>query len=602
MKFVLLLFYTFLFSFVLSQKIDFIQPPYWWAGMKFSTIEILVKGKNIANYLFELAHPTASLDSCFRTENPNYIILQVRLKDTPPGKLRFRYKLPTSKRNFWLEYELKPRNLSPNSSMGIDHRDFIYLITPDRFVNGNPKNDSYSHMNQKGVFRDSIIERHGGDLAGVISKLDYIQDLGATAIWLNPIEENDQSFQSYHGYGITNHYRVDPRLGTMEEYRQYVQLSKSKGLKVVKDVVYNHVGDHHFLWKDKISDSWFHPKIQNNYRATTLIDPYASKADRSLQQNGWFADVLPDLNQSNPRVRNYLLQYSLWWIEEFGIDAYRIDTYAYPDYAFNSHLLKTILDEYPKFTIFSEIWETGEPTQAYFNSIKGLPYDIGTTDFEFQYALMDMANEHFGWNTGLAKMYYTLCFDYLYKDPWKHVTFMDNHDIDRYMGVISNREEIYKLAITMLLTLRGIPQWYYGAEIGMNQRGHHGNIRADFPGGWSSDKVNKFLPSGRNEMENRIFNHLRTLAQWRKQSPAMHEKNLTQFVPQDNVYVYFRTSDKEKVMVIINRNEKSYTLDLKRFRELLPKNITAKNILSGEEMILEDALELAPLTSYVWVY
>lgn len=604
-KTLILITFITLSNFVFSQKIELVNPPNWWTNMENPNIEILLKGKNISQYEFFLEDTKAVLTQIDKYKNPNYVSLTLDLsKIDSAEKISIRYQKGNKK--FKYVYDIKNRISTPNLHKGINPGDLIYLITPDRFANGNPENDSFSDMKQTIVKRDSIIERHGGDLQGVINHLDYIKDLGMTAVWLNPVEENDQKFQSYHGYAFTDNYLVDKRFGSMQDYKNYVDKSHEMGLKVVKDVVFNHIGNEHILWKEAPDADWFHPQQQNNYRATALMDPYASDYDKNLQQNGWFADVMPDLNQKNPHVSKYLIQYALWWIEEFGLDAYRVDTFSYSDETFLWEMLKEIKKQYPQFTVFSEVWDTGEPTQAFFDSnrLKNPDKDtkdinIGITDFELQYALVDMCNEKTGWNTGLSKIYYTLAYDYIYKNPNLNVTFLDNHDIDRYLGTIKNNVRCFKEATAVLLTTRGIPQWFYGDEILFNQQGHHGKIRADFPGGWPSDKENKFTELGRTPEENDFFNYLKTIANWRKNSKAISEGKLKQFVPQDNVYVFFRYNEQETVMTIINKNTEEYKLDLKRFEEMLKGKLSAKDIISGQNFTLDKNINLPAETAMI---
>jgi len=593
-------------GFVYSQNIELVNPPHWFVGMKYNKIEILLKGKDIGKSTFFLKNEVdAKLIETFRFSNPNYIILSVDVSKVTQAKtLTFNYSYIQKKLQEF-KFDLKEKKEGIGKK-GISSEDFIYLLAVDRFANGNDKNDDMKGSFQK-PDRTDMKGRHGGDIEGVLANFDYLKSLGTTATWLMPIEENNQEFQSYHGYGFTSHYEVDKRFGGNAMYRNYVEKSHQNNLKVVKDVVYNHCGDFHFLWKDKISEDWFNPKVTSNYRATVNVDPYQSKQDKNLANNGWFADVLPDFNQKNPRVANYLTQYSLWWIQEYDVDAYRIDTFAYPDQDFMWKMMQEVTNEYPDFTIFSEIWDSQEAIQSWYSKQRAKSQepgfksqDIGITDFEFQYAMVDLAKENFGWNTGLLKIYYTLVQDYVYKDANKNVTFLGNHDIERYLGAIKNDVASMKLATTIMLTTRGIPQWFYGDEILMSAGGSdHALLRMDFPGGWKGDKENKFTKEGRTNEENDFVNYLSKLGNFRKNSKAITKGKLTQFVPEENVYVYFKTYNNEKVMVIINRNEAEFTLKLNRFSELLPENSSATNILNDENIRLDKELKLIPKTAYV---
>ncbi|MCB9203159.1 MAG: cyclomaltodextrinase C-terminal domain-containing protein [Flavobacteriales bacterium] len=627
MKIKLFFLSVFFCSALFASKIEIMNPPHWWIGMKYNKIEVLLKGENISNYNFSLIHEDkAKLVDVFKFQNPNYVVLSLDVSKVKKAKtLQFSYS--TSFHNYFeFDFELKERKQGVGKQ-GIDASDFIYLIFPDRFVNGNPQNDL------EGKMRDPLpsthfVGRRGGDLEGVISKLDYIKDLGVTATWLCPVEENNTKLRSYHGYGFTSHYEVDRRFGGNEVYKQYVEESHKKDLKVVKDVVFNHCNEAYFLWEDKIDDSWFNPKKLTNYRVPALLDHYASSYDKDLVSNGWFVAEMPDFNQKNPRVANFLTQYALWWIEEFDVDAYRMDTFAYPDNEFIWKMMQTVKEEYPNFFLFGEVWDSQEAILSWFdidrnNKNKSCDskksckkkksetpkFNIGLTDFEFQYAMMDLAKEDFGWNTGLLKLYYTLVQDYVYKDAFDNVTFLGNHDVDRFYTSIKEDFESFKLATTILLTSRGIPQWYYADEVlATNEKdpelegfkGDDALRRICFPGGFPNDTVDKFTPQGRNQQENEFVNFLSTLANYRKNSKAITKGKLTHFVPQDNVYVYFRYIENEKVMVIINRNEKEQTLDLSRFRELLPVNSDGKNILTGENIRFYNELKLKPKTPYVF--
>lgn len=461
-------------------------------------------------------------------------------------------------------------------------------------------------MEEKTIHRDSIVMRHGGDIQGVINHLDYIKDLGVTATWLNPIEENNQDFQSYHGYGITDFFLIDKRLGTMEEYREYVTKSHKKGLKVVKDVVYNHPGKGHWAALEVPDPSWFNDQITTNYRVTAKFDPYAAQYDQNKVSNGWF-DIpgMPDFNQNNPHVANYLTQYSLWWIEEFGIDAYRVDTFAYPNQDFMWKMMNIIQHEYPNFTIFGEVWATGEATQAYYSKNRKGTQEyiktVGMTDFELQYAMMDTCNEEFGWNTGISKIYYTLSWDWLYDEPMKNVVFMGNHDIERFHHSIKKDIDCNKMMTAFTLTTRGIPQLYYGDEILFDYSGHHGEIRADFPGGWKNDPQDKSKETGRTSEENAYFNYLKTLAHWRKNNPEIANGKLVQFIPEDYVYVYFRISKTGKtIMVAINSHkEDSKKVNTQRFKEILSKFKTGTDVTTHKAFDISNEIIISPKTALV---
>lgn len=585
-----------------AQQIRVLSPPHWWIGMQYNRVEVLVQGEKLKETTFSIAKPAKTrLLRTYTFDNPNVVVLELDFgKVTAPETVEILYGNGQK-----FSYEVKAKDPHPQGLKGLSPADLVYLITPDRFANGNPANDRFGDMQQTKVDRDGHIERHGGDLEGITQHLDYIKKLGMTAVWINPVETNDQAFQSYHGFGITHFYEVDKRFGGHEAYRRYIQKSRELGLKVVKDVVFNHVGNFGELWLNKPDSTWFNPQTSNNFRTVTNIDPYRAQYDWKSQQKGWFDPVLPDLNQDNPRVAAYLIQYALWWIQEYGIDAYRVDTQAYPTQDFMWKMMDIVRREYPSFTIFAEIWDTGAPTQSWFsvnrNPALKTPHvsSIGVTDFELQSAFRAMFNEPNGWQTGVSRLYYTLAYDYIYPDASQNVIFLDNHDINRYLHDIGKDVNALKLATTILLTTRGIPQWYYGSEILFKAEGHHGHIRQDFPGGWPGDPANKFVPEGRSAEENDFVQYLSTLANWRKTSAAIAKGRLTQFVPFDNVYAFIRHHEGQKVLVLVNFDQESRQVSMDRFRELIPAGATGREVLSGQTLNLSQSLRLEPRKAYV---
>lgn len=601
---VFLVCYHFSFSQSKNSQISTIDPPFWFTGMKEKNMQIVLQGKNLAEFSVTVNYPDLVLLNTQTTENKDYLILNLQLNDnTKAGLVNF--ELKKEKEKFSIKYELKSRNQSSNSTRGLNQSDLIYLITPDRFANGDTKNDSFNDMNEIGVNRKAMYSRHGGDLRGIINKLDYINDLGITAIWLNPVFENNEKSQSYHGYAITDFYKVDKRFGTNEEYKELVNKAHEKNIKIVKDVIYNHIGDQHYLFKNLISKNWINnwPQYtQSNYRATTLMDPYASEKDKNLMTNGWFDRHMPDLNQKDSILAKYLIQTAIWWIEEFNLDAYRIDTYAYPDQDFMKKWASAILKEYPNFSLFGETWVQGATIQSYFTSQatnKNFDSELtAVTDFQMYYALQKAVNEKFGWTEGINAVYHTLVDDFVYKNPEQHVTFLDNHDVDRFFGVVNGDFQKFKVALNILFTTRGIPSIFYGTEILMKARGEHGLIREDFLGGWKEDSVNKFLQNGRTSAENEAYNYVKNLANWRKKSEAVKSGKLIHFVPQNGIYVYFRISKEEKIMVIVNTSDKKENLNFHRFDEVLKGKRETINVLNNQKISLEN-LELSKMESLI---
>jgi len=598
-KHLVLLLSCFVLQGVFAQKfsVQRVDPPFWWAGMKQKDLQLCFYGNDLKDVKFSLKSDNAYIVKVTYAESPNYVFVDVTFKsDAKACTLDF--KLSKNKKDITYSYEIKQRESNPLAHKGYTQEDFIYLILPDRFCNGNKDNDVRVGMNETTSNRDSMFLRHGGDLEGIMSKLDYLEDLGATALWLNPVLENNQPFASYHGYAITDHYTIDKRFGTNELYKKFVATCHQKGIKVIKDMVFNHVGNQHWFYKDRPFKDWTHEHdsfMFSNFRVTTLLDPYKSQYDLDKMQYGWFDKHMPDLNHSNPFLAKYLIQNALWWIEYAGLNGFRFDTYAYSDYGFMSILCGTILDEYPQFNMVGEVWDNGVVIQAFFTKENcnnkyfkntNLP---GITDFQLYHAINNMMHEEYGWNKGVERIYYTLCSDIAYKNPFNNLIFLDNHDLSRFYSVAGEDIKKYKMALGFLLTTRGIPMIYYGTEILMkNFKGPDEKVREDFPGGWQEDKENKFLSQYRSPQEQDAFDFVRTLARWRQTSEAVKKGKLKQFVPDAGVYVYFRYHANDKVMVIMNTSAETKTIDSKRYAEIIENAEKGKNVVNGNILQIQD--------------
>lgn len=598
MKHKLILLFTFLFFFIFSyaskeRRVKRIDPPHWWVGMKNTNVQLLVYGAGIGEFSSSINYEGVKITKSSTVSNPNYLFIDVEISATAKaGTIEITFT--KGKEKFKHNYQLKARTAANKTLMGITPADLIYMIMPDRFANGNTKNDSI-----KGLFepanRAKPKGRHGGDIRGIINKLDYIESMGYTSLWLNPVFENNEKYESYHGYAITDHYKTDARLGTLEEYRELVDKMHAKGMKMVEDVIFNHIGDQHYLYQDLPDSTWFHfyPKFfQSNFRATVLMDPYAPKSDKEKFNNGWFDGHMPDVDQTNPFFANFLIQNTLWWIEEFGIDALRIDTYAYPDQLFMAEWGRRVKEEYPKMSMFCEVWEHDKAVQAWYTQNNGLnkEYDNNmpnVTDFQLCWSIHASLRDRPEWERGSSKIYYTLAQDFLYENPFNNVTFVDNHDIERFYSIVGRDLNKFKMGMGLLYTTRGIPCVFYGSEILMAKGwGDHGLLREDFWGGWPTDTVDKFTPQGRTPEENDAWNYLQKLGQWRKNSPAIKEGKLVQYIPTkpDAVYVYFRMHQNQKVMVIYNTNEKEITLNSNDYTESIGIATKAKNVITGEKI------------------
>ncbi len=595
-KYLVIIGFSLLFNISLGFGQTRVFPPHWWVGMENDTLELLVYNKDGLKKAPVISGEVKVLKSELAA-NPNYAYVSFLLRDAEPQTL----KIGSGRQS--VDFQLKARKGYRPSAIG--PADAMYLITPDRFANGNSDNDHPKGLKEKMYSRTEPYGRHGGDIKGIISHLDYIKDLGFNTLWISPLVTNDQSEESYHGYAFTDHYSIDPRFGSNAEYADLVKQMHSRDMKMVMDVVYNHVGDQHFLFTDLPDSSFFnwHKGYeggfhQTSYRAATLFDPYASESDKEQFKDGWFVKHMPDLNQRNPHVANFLIQNSIWWIEEFGVDAFRIDTYTYPDQEFMGKLANSIKMEYPNFFLFGETWVHHPEIQSYFpqgNKFNPVNTELdAVTDFTLYYALQEALNQNPGWNEGITKVYYRLAADYLYERPDLSVTFLDNHDLARALGHYGGDIQKLKTALGMLLTLRGIPCVYYGTEVLMKATDGHGLIREDFAGGWPSDTVNKFTKEGRSATENEMHDYIQKLLNYRRNSKALTTGKLTQFVPQDGIYVYFRHTESETVMILVNANQQDEkTLELKRFEELWPSGTSGTEVISGQP-ISGDEVVLQP--------
>ncbi|HEV7330090.1 MAG TPA: alpha-amylase family glycosyl hydrolase [Flavisolibacter sp.] len=589
---------AFLLHFVLfAQNSITAYPTHWWTGMKNPKLQVMLRGEDIAQAKsIGVNYPGLRVDKVTKVANDNYVFIDLTiLPSAKPGTARIR--LVGSNGTTEIPYTLKARSRENGKTRirGVDATDFIYLIMPDRFSNGDPSNDRVPGMRDQSLNRDTIFERHGGDLKGVQNKLPYLQDLGVTAIWLNPVIENDMPNRTEHGYAFTDHYRIDRRIGGEKAYHDLVNAIHARGMKIIQDAVYNHVGLEHFLFRDQPDSSWFHrwPRYtQTTYKDQVLFDPYASAADKKLMSDGWFVPSMPDINHDNPLFATFLIQHAIWSTEEFGLDGWRIDTYAYNDLEFMNRCNKALLDEYPQLHLFGETWVHGVVNQAYFTENRlNVPFKSNlpaVTDFQTHlYGILPALKESFGWTEGVNRLYTTLAQDLVYKDPLKHVNFLDNHDKTRFFSEIGEDFEKYKMGIGWLLTARGIPQMYYGTEVLMKGVANpDGWVRLDFPGGWPGDKENKFEKSGRTAREDSAYTWVRTIANYRRQTPALQTGKFMQYVPEEGVYTYFRYDNNQTVMVVMNTANSEKSLGLNRFTERTKGFSTAKNIVTGASAAL----------------
>lgn len=584
-----------------------VYPTHWWVGMKNQNLQLLIHRERVANEnITMLPYPGVKLIKQTKFDSPNYLAIDLVISSAAkPGKIIFKIdnlQSPEAVSYKTFAYELKARSKDNGKTRvkGVTSEDLVYLIMPDRFSNGDPSNDRVPGMLDQTLRRDTVFNRHGGDLKGVQNHLDYLQDLGVTTIWLNPVTENDMPNRTEHGYAVTNHYKVDPRLGGDEAFTELTRNIHSRGMKIIQDAVYNHVGLKHFLVNDLPSKDWLNqwPSYTNTtYKEQALFDPYAAPADKKRMSDGWFTPSMPDLNQKNPYMANFLIQHAIWTTEEFGVDGWRIDTYTYNDLAFMNRCNKALYDEFPAITLFGETWVHGVPNQSYFcENNYNIPYKSNlqaTTDFQLLfYGIQPALTQPFGWTEGVNRLYITTAQDFVYKNPMREVIFLDNHDVSRFYSVLNEDTAKYKMAFAWLMTFRGIPQMYYGNEILMTgtTSPSDGYVRQDFPGGWAGDPSNKFTEAGRTDKENSIFNYIKRFANFRKNSRAIKTGKLTQYVPEDGVYVYFRHDAGQTIMCVMNTNSTSSTIKMDRFAERAGGFTKAYDVATGVTFNLEQTL------------
>ncbi|MCE2732954.1 MAG: glycoside hydrolase family 13 protein [Chryseotalea sp.] len=581
-----------------------IEPAFWWTGLQQKEIQLLVYGTEISGANVEINYPGVVISKIEQVENPNYQFIYLKLdENVKPGVVTINFKEGKLKKT--IPFELKSR--SKTTYKGFNASDAIYLITPDRFANGNTANDSIKSLYQ-GVNRNKPFSRHGGDIQGIINQLDYIQNLGMTALWINPLTENNQPEFSYHGYAITDFYKVDARFGSNEDFKKLTDLCHQRNMKMIIDLVFNHCGNEHWFIKDLPEKNWIHQFdtfTQSNYRLATTADPHASQFDKEKMEKGWFDRHMPDLNQENPRLATYLIQNTIWWIEYLGLDGIRVDTHPYPEKNFMSRWTKTIMDQYPDFNIVGEVWEEHVLLTSYYqtnatNTDGYQGYLPSITDFPLCFAINTGLMQNDGWAEGMAKIYYALAQDFAYTQPNNNVIFLDNHDITRFATNMKGDIAKQKIGFALLATLRGIPQVYYGMEIGMLGSGdNHGTLRADFPGGWKEDKRNAFAQTGRTQEENELVNYLSKVFTWRKNANAIHNGKLMHFVPENGTYVYFRYTDTESVMVVTNNTTQEKTLALDRFKERVSGYQLGKEVVSEKTFNLNQSITIPANTTYI---
>lgn len=573
---------------LIAQNFDIerIEPPNWWVGMKYDTLQIMIYGQNVGKTEVHSKNNSIKILDVHKADSPNYLFLDLIIPSEIKSDSSLEFVLSFEKQDTIISYPILARKSSTDKFKGFNQSDAVYLIMTDRFSDGNPANNNINDSLDQFTSKD-LDGRKGGDIEGIISKLDYLKDLGVTALWITPMLENNM-WMSYHGYAATDLYKIDPRFGSNELYQELVDDAHKKGLKIIMDHVSNHIGINHWWMKDLPFNDWINGTVKNhlpaNHNKMTFFDPHSTMESVELTWKGWFTDYMPDLNQQNPFLKKYLIQNSIWWIEYLGIDGIREDTYPYCNQFYMSDWAKTILAEYPDFNIVGEIWTGETPYLAAYQENNKFGFKLNShlpcvTDF----ALSDALRDFLAGKKGLEALFNVLAQDYLYYNPENLLTFIDNHDISRALFIANSDLAKFKIALTILLTTRGIPTIFYGTEIGIVGDNNHGNIRAPFPGGFEGNDHDAFTYCGRTDYENDIFNFVKNLLKIRQNYSSLSIGRLTHFYPFNDLYVYFRQADNDSTMIIVNAGDNDAEVDLSKYQELLINVEKIKNLFSEDE-------------------
>ncbi len=587
-----------------SQQIERIEPPFWWEGFKNTSLQLLIYGENISNLDFKIKSDIVELLSVERAENPNYIFLNLEVNDKGiSGDFDIDYGENS------IKYNINKKELDSENHFGFSSSDVLCLITPDRFINGDYTNDNHPDMLEKAT--RGPWGRHGGDLKGINDNLNYLIDLGYTALWLNPILENNMIKSSYHGYSTTDYYKVDPRFGSNEEFKNLTKKADKMGVKMVMDIIPNHSGSEHWFVKDPPFSNWLNfnnSYSQTTHRRQTVQDIHASEYDKKHFSDGWFVETMPDLNQKNKFMSTYLIQNAIWWIEYSGIKGYRVDTYPYADKNFMSDWTYEIMNEYPNFNIVGEEWSDTPIITSYWQAGKTnhdgyISYLPSLMDFPLQISFSEALNDEITWGKGFVKPYRTIAYDFLYGDPYNLVVFPDNHDMTRFLTQVDNDLNLFKMGLVFYTTVRGIPQFYYGTEVLMNSNDNprsHDVIRSEFPGGWKDHKVSALTGMGLTSDQIEFQNFFKRLLNWRKNNKVIHEGKFIHFTPKEQVeiYSYFRILGDKIVWTIFNRKEETQTIKLEKYQEVLKGKSKGHDVINDKTIDLSN-LKISPKSALI---
>ena len=590
----------------LSAQVSKVEPPMWWSGMHNTNVMVTLYGENLADYA--VASNDLTITDVVRLENKNYLFVYLDFAAAKPGTYQLVLE-HSQKESIQIPYELMERREGSALRKGYDSSDFIYLIMPDRFANADPTNDSHPDLHEQSNRKDPW-GRHGGDLQGIIDHLDYIAQLGVTAIWNTPVLEDNDPKGSYHMYAASDVYQIDKRFGSNEKYKQLSAELKKRNMKLIKDYVVNHWGLEHYMIQDLPSKDWINQWDEftpSSHAKEIFSDPYAAEVDVKQLVNGWFVDSMADLNQKQPQLLKYLTQNAIWWIEYADLSGLRVDTYPYNSRDEVTLSSKAIIDEYPNFSIVAESWVINPIHLSYWQKDSPIAAMSGfnsqvthVKDFALFAAVQEVFTEKTPWwDQKMNKIYKVFQNDFVYANPNDLMVFLENHDTTRINELVDF--ENYKLITTLLATVRGVPQTYYGTEISIKGSKEKGDadLRKDFPGGWPDDLRSAFTPIGRTPTENKYFDFTAQLFNWRKSEPVIHHGKTMHYAPQNEVYVYFRYTDTKSIMVILNANDEAQTLDLSRYKQRIGSATEAKDVFSGARVNLSNSLKIPPKSSSI---
>ena len=571
---------------IMAYEIEHLEPPFWWTGMESEKLQLMVQGRNISFLQPQIEYEGVEILRVNRMSNNNYLFIDLSLKDAVAGSFDIQF-IRLGKVEAEYRYVLHERDSNSKYRSGFGPEDVIYLITPDRYANGDKKNDDVSGLKEKSR-REDKDGRHGGDIQGIIDRLDYLEQMGFTQLWLNPVLENNQSTYSYHGYSTTDYYNIDSRFGNNKLYLELSEKARERGMGIIKDLILNHIGSGHWWMDDLPSEDWINNGgkfIGTNHIHESVHDPHLTKSEKNLFTDGWFVKSMPDLNQRNELLETYLIQASIWWIEYANLSGFRVDTYPYVDKDFLSTWSMRLATEYPNFNFVGEEWSSNSTMVSYWQKDSKRHDDYvsfipSMMDFPLQNALIKGLLEKNTWDSGIGNIFRVLANDFQYGNPYNLVVFAGNHDMTRIYSLLNERMDLYKMAMSIICTIRGIPQIYYGTEIAMASTDDHGELRKDFPGGWPNDDKNAFTGHGLNERELDAQNYLKKLLNWRKNNLAIAKGDLTHYPVQDGIYVYFRRYENDMVMVIINNNDRAKTVYPDHFNETIKGRTKGVNIIN----------------------